>query len=798
MTSEDERPEYVGDVDETRISGSGEPGGWRNLLPGTQLYNYEIEGLLGTGGMGAVYLARHATLGHRYALKVVSDELSGDAQFRKQFRKAGRAMAALDHPNIVRVYDAGECETEDSRLLHYLVMEYMEAGDLNDYMRDQGGRLPTDEVVRILRQLLSALEYAHGEGIVHRDLKPGNLLLHKDGTMKVGDFDLARVAGEKFDTMLRQTIAKSRVLNEASTRLADEGRTEHGFFGTIQYMSPEALAGKKADPATDLYAVGVIGYELLTGRKPLGKFKNASALVHGLNRKWDGFLDRALQPEPSDRWQSASQMKASLERRFGGKSRNLISITVGLAAAIVILALWIWISGEEPPPDPMEPLLAEFETAWDTGDLAGAESVLAGIGELADEREVYEDKANRLRAGLAFADTAEFVSEGPPAPWSEIEEAYQTLVAAAGGSSEWADALLNSAREALNQHGRQTFLEAWSENDLSLAGVVLEEMHGVWNEELIQESRAFVEEWDTYTTHLDQDSEDYLDNEVDVRTLYASFNESLEDYSLTQSKPGWVTDLRDNAIGIIASPQQPPEPEIMLEQAREHLRASRFSQARVLVDDVIKAMNAENEESSGLGADLEATLQLARQKLHEALRNNLGLGYPEWIQAAYEQFISWEQDGLIYRSGPIAGVVGEVLHRYRNALNHEEQAREFTETGNLSGSRNKLDGAREELRRLERIVRLAGESFDPAFINDEVRRIDADIERVDQAIEVSEHLDFIRGGATPYDDLDEFSAELFLELTTELREYNRSVLQEFPSLKQQVNELEEQLRRVLR
>lgn len=795
----DDGKTFEGDNDETKISGSGEPGGWRNLHPGTRLYNYQIESLIGTGGMGAVYLAKHATLGHRYALKVVSDELSGDTQFRKQFRKAGRAMAALDHPNIVRVYDAGECETEDSRLIHYLVMEYMEGGDVNDLMRARGGRLPPDDVVTILRELLAALEYAHAEGVIHRDLKPGNLLLHQDGTMKVGDFDLARVAGEKFDTMLRQTIAKSRVLNEASTRLADEGRTEHGFYGTIQYMSPEALAGKQADPTTDLYAVGVIGYELLTGRKPLGKFKNASALVHGLNRKWDGFLDRALQPEPSERWQSAGAMKAALEQHFGRKNRHWIHIGAGSALATVVIAVWIWIALGTFSPPSLETMLEEFDSAWETGDLAGAESVLAGIGEIESERGVYEDKQNNLRAGWAFRTAANTVSEGRPAPWSDIEDAYQDLVAEAGGAPEWADALLESAREALNEHGRQTFQGAWSENVPSLARDVLEEMHGVWDEDLKREASAFVEEWHEYTTYLYPSSEPSANEIEEVEALYASFNESLEGFSLAESKPEWVTDFRERAIEAIENDVERPEPpERMLEEAREHLRASRFSQARSLIDDVIEAMDGAEEKPADLRRDLEATLQLAGEQLHAALRENLALGYPEWIEEAYEQFENWEQDGLIDSRGPIPRVVEEVLHRYRNALDHEEQAREFADNGDFSESRTELRVARTQLQRIETAARLAGETLDPAWINEEVRALDDDIALMAQAHSVQERLDSVRDAATPYDALDEFDAELFLDLLEELREGRGSLFQELPALNRELNDIEDRLRRTLR
>jgi serine/threonine-protein kinase len=200
---------------------------------------YRLEGQLGHGGMATVYLARDSELDRPVAVKVLAENLAGDESFRRRFLREARLAARLSHPNVVSVYDAGE----EAGGRPYIVMEHVEGKTLAEVLHERG-RLPAEEAVTLALQACSGLEHAHAAGLVHRDVKPQNLLLRSDGTLKVADFGIARAA-------------EATALTQAGT-----------ILGTAAYLSPEQALGEEVSPAADVYSLGAVLYELLTGRPP--------------------------------------------------------------------------------------------------------------------------------------------------------------------------------------------------------------------------------------------------------------------------------------------------------------------------------------------------------------------------------------------------------------------------------------------------------------------------------------------------------------------------------------------------
>jgi eukaryotic-like serine/threonine-protein kinase len=203
-----------------------------------ELGRYQVENVLGGGGMALVYRARDEELDRPVAIKLLADNLAADEAFRKRFLREARLAAQLAHPNVVQVYDSGEADGRP-----YIVMEYVEGETLADLLARRG-RLPPAEAVELALQVCSGLEHAHRAGLVHRDIKPQNLLIRADGTVKITDFGIARSAH--------------------GTRLTETG----SVLGTASYLAPEQAAGEEVTPAADVYAVGVVLYELLAGRTP--------------------------------------------------------------------------------------------------------------------------------------------------------------------------------------------------------------------------------------------------------------------------------------------------------------------------------------------------------------------------------------------------------------------------------------------------------------------------------------------------------------------------------------------------
>jgi len=267
-----------------------------NVQEGVTLGPYRVMERVGRGGMATVHRAYHAALDRYVAVKVLPDFLAEDPEYRERFQQEARSVARLKHPNIVEVFDFGY---QDGTA--YLVLELVEGGTLADRV---GQPMDLKEVVRILEQVAGALDHAHAHGVLHRDIKPSNVLLHSDGTPALGDFGLARMLG-------------------SVRRLTGSGTV----MGTPEYMSPEQAADEPLGPASDLYSLAIVAYEMLTGRVPFEASTPAATLLSHvtnpmpttrelrgeLSAHVEDVLRRALSKRPEERYASAADFVAGLK-----------------------------------------------------------------------------------------------------------------------------------------------------------------------------------------------------------------------------------------------------------------------------------------------------------------------------------------------------------------------------------------------------------------------------------------------------------------------------------------------------
>jgi tRNA A-37 threonylcarbamoyl transferase component Bud32 len=246
----------------------------------------EIIELIGQGGMGAVYKARQPALDRLVAVKVLPPEAGRDPAFAERFGREARALARLSHPNIVAVHDVGRAGE-----FYYFVMEYVDGANLRQVLRD--GKLTPEQALRIVPQICDALQYAHEEGVVHRDIKPENILLDRKGRVKIADFGLAKLLGRDTGNF---TLTGSRQV-----------------MGTLYYMAPEQVERPlDVDHRADIYSLGVVFYEMLTGQLPVGRFPMPSEKA-GTDAFLDEVVLRALEREPANRYQHASDVKTDVE-----------------------------------------------------------------------------------------------------------------------------------------------------------------------------------------------------------------------------------------------------------------------------------------------------------------------------------------------------------------------------------------------------------------------------------------------------------------------------------------------------
>lgn len=251
--------------------------------------DYVLTGKIGQGGVAEIYKARQESLNRDVAIKILSSRLTDDPEIVKRFERESIVVAGLVHPNIVHVIDRGEAGGR-----YYFVMEYIDGTSLREVIDSK--RIPLKTKIEAVIQICKALDYAHKNGIIHRDIKPANILIDRQGNALVADFGIAQIVGTP----------------EAEMTATDV------IMGTLAYMSPEQkVSSTNVDQTTDIYATGVILYEILTGKKPLGSFKMPSELNSRINPKFDRIIDRCLAQEAKDRIQTAVELKDLILNAIG-------------------------------------------------------------------------------------------------------------------------------------------------------------------------------------------------------------------------------------------------------------------------------------------------------------------------------------------------------------------------------------------------------------------------------------------------------------------------------------------------
>ncbi|MBQ7008735.1 MAG: serine/threonine protein kinase, partial [Ruminococcus sp.] len=258
---------------------------------------YEITELIGVGGMADVYKGTDIIDNKPVAIKILKKEFAENEEFLRRFRNESKAIAVLSHPNIVRIYDVGFSDK-----IQYIIMEYIDGITLKEYIEEEKV-LSWKDTVHFVIQILRALQHAHDKGLVHRDIKPQNIMMFTDGTIKVMDFGIAKFAREEGKTATDQAI------------------------GSVHYISPEQAKGDVTDERSDIYSVGVMLYEMLTGKKPFDSENPVSIAVMHMHDTPerpkavnpdipDGLEEiilKAMEKSPSERYQSTSDMISDIE-----------------------------------------------------------------------------------------------------------------------------------------------------------------------------------------------------------------------------------------------------------------------------------------------------------------------------------------------------------------------------------------------------------------------------------------------------------------------------------------------------
>jgi|GEM_PF-407234 len=319
----------------------------------SMLGRYKIKERLGSGGMATVFKAVDTNLDRTVAIKILHEHLVYESTFRDRFEQEAKLVASLNHPNIIQLFDFAAAEqNQDEAPLYYMVMPYISGHTLEDKLnihREMNSRMPQNEIRQVMLDLLSALQFAHERGMIHRDVKPANVLFDESGRAILTDFGIARLA--------------------ESSRLTQEGVT----VGTPAYMSPEQATGVAFDYRTDLYALGVIFYEMLSGKLPYTSENNISVLLQHVNQpipmlslyleepnlEFDHIIKRAMAKEPSERYESADSFVADIQAAFSG---NPISQT----------------RTNQTPPTPTVQLTVEDATPTQIIDTASELTVKAG------------------------------------------------------------------------------------------------------------------------------------------------------------------------------------------------------------------------------------------------------------------------------------------------------------------------------------------------------------------------------------------------------------------------------------
>jgi serine/threonine protein kinase len=328
---------------------------------------YEVGHLLGYGGMAEVHLGRDVRLGRRVALKILRSDLARDPSFQTRFRREAQSAGSLNHPSIVAVYDTGEdtvpTANGGTEVVPFIVMEYVEGRTLREVLTNET-RLDSDRAMEIVGEICAALDFSHRHGIIHRDIKPGNVMITKTGAVKVMDFGIARAVADEAATMT-QTAS---------------------VIGTAQYLSPEQARGETVDARSDVYSTGCVLYELITGVPPFqGDSPVAVAYQHvresapvpssinpSVPRALDSIVMKALAKNPMNRYQSAGDMRADLQRALADRPIAAEPVLSDSERTQLIAAS---------PPSPRVAIspLADFDGAEERGSGKAVAAWLVGV-----------------------------------------------------------------------------------------------------------------------------------------------------------------------------------------------------------------------------------------------------------------------------------------------------------------------------------------------------------------------------------------------------------------------------------
>ena len=403
------------------------------LQPGQVLgQRYEILQILGEGGMGAVYKARDRELNRMVALKVIRPELAGSQAIIDRFKQELLLATRVTHKNVIRIYDLSEAEG-----MKFITMEFVEGEDLRSLMQ-QKKKLPPEEAVEIMLQVCRALEAAHSVGIIHRDLKPQNIMRDKAGRILVMDFGLART-------------------------LEGDGMTQTGaLVGTMDYMSPEQALGKDLDQRSDLFTLGLIFYELLTGKMPykadsvvaslLKRTQERAAPVSShdasIPRPLSDIVGKCMDPDVKLRYESSSQIMADLEAWQGGRAAATLHFPAsskpwgqtipwhwigGVAAVIVLAIVGFLYRGYVVQPEPKRPsgpvvslAILPFRNASGDPSLdwlgpSIAEMLSTDVGQSASLRTVTPDRLHQILNDLRMAANVRSIRR-EPAPDLRVQQ----------------------------------------------------------------------------------------------------------------------------------------------------------------------------------------------------------------------------------------------------------------------------------------------------------------------------------------------------------------------------------------
>jgi serine/threonine protein kinase/tetratricopeptide (TPR) repeat protein len=342
--------------------------------PGDRINHYELIRLLGAGGMGEVYLARDTVLDRNVALKFLPEELEKDPHTRERFIHEAKSAAALDHPFICKVYETGETEGKA-----YIAMEYVEGQTLKSLLEQ--GPMPLRDALQATLEAAEAIEYAHAHQIIHRDLKPANIMCTSQGHAKVMDFGLAKRILPKGEAEISRTLTQASLTGQGAV------------VGTIAYMSPEQAKGDPIDGRSDIFSLGIILYEMLSGKHPFSKPSPLETLTSilrdqvppphikpkAVNPVLNPILRKALAKNPEERYTKISDFVADLrkaQRELMGEGRPLARLLPIIGAAIIVVVLAIFAimkfarprAGSPAPAEPKTVSIIVADTANQTGD----------------------------------------------------------------------------------------------------------------------------------------------------------------------------------------------------------------------------------------------------------------------------------------------------------------------------------------------------------------------------------------------------------------------------------------------